>query len=284
MGRKAKVTTTTATTRSRIGDQVKELLEDAMDEVEVAEVAPPKRGKKSAISTGIQQDDIKSIKPSKTGIITIPGVKTEELKTLIIGTAPLICHKFSEKLRKQILDKHMGEASAGRDPKDPKANFEAARYRLTDRSDGVPAGGIKAAIVDGFGKDTGVFVTKAKGAIRVHPDDTKENLVRIITPSEPRMREDVVRNESGVVDIRHRPEYWPWAMLLTVEYLPQIVSGKQVMQAIARSGFTVGLCEWRPSSKQSKSGSWGTWRLATPEEVEDYEDGDLFETYAVAAE
>jgi hypothetical protein len=216
------------------------------------------------------------ITPSASGIVTIPGVKTERLTTLIIGTAPMICHKFSEKLRKQILDKHMGEASAGREKKDPEANFEAARYRLPDGSDGVPAGGVKAAIVDGFGKDAGVFVSKAKGAIRVTPDDIGTNLVRIITPTQPALREDVVRNESGVVDIRHRPEYWPWAMKITVEYLPQIASQKQVLQAIARSGFTVGLCEWRPSSKQSKSGSYGTWRLATAEEVELFEDGLLF--------
>jgi len=230
---------------------------------------------KKAIETATTASTEK-ISSSASGIVTIPGVKTEKLTTLIIGTAPMICHKFSEKLRKQILDKHMGEASAGREKKDPQANFEAARYRLPDGSDGVPAGGVKAAIVDGFGKDAGVFVSKAKGAIRVSPDDIGTNLVRIICPTPPQLREDVVRNESGVVDIRHRPEYWPWAMKITVEYLPQIASQKQVLQAIARSGFTVGLCEWRPSSKQSKSGSYGTWRLATAEEVELFEDDLLF--------
>lgn len=246
--------------------------------------------KKTTAMTTTAMTPPEKITASASGIVTIPGVKTERLTTLIIGTAPMICHKFSEKLRKQILDKHMGEASAGREKKDPQANFEAARYRLPDGTDGVPAGGVKAAIVDGFGKDAGVFVSKAKGAIRVMPDDIGTNLVRIITPTQPRvrtdqtmlmtppvLREDVVRNESGVVDIRHRPEYWPWAMKITVEYLPQIASQKQVLQAIARSGFTIGLCEWRPSSKQSKSGSYGTWRLATAEEVEAFENGTLFD-------
>lgn len=245
--------------------------------------------KKTISTAAASEAPAEKITSSASGIVTIPGVRTERLTTLIIGTAPLICHKFSEKLRRQILDKHMGEASAGREKKDPQANFEAARYRLPDGSDGVPAGGVKAAIVDGFGKDAGVFVSKAKGAIRVTPDDIGTNLVRIITPTAPKdlqlstmqmmppiLREDVVRNESGVVDIRHRPEYWPWAMKISVEYLPQIASAKQVLQAVARSGFTVGLCEWRPSSKQSKSGSYGTWRLATAEEVEAFENGTLF--------
>lgn len=233
--------------------------------------------KAKPISTAVTAPAIEKITSvSKSGLVTIPGVKTDRLTTLVIGTAPLIAHKFSEKLRKQILDKHMGEASAGREKKDPVANFEAARYRLPDGSDGVPAGGVKAAIVDGFGKDAGVFVSKAKGAIRVEPDDIGTNLVRILTPVTPRMREDVVRNESGVVDIRHRPEYWPWSMRISIEFLPQIASAKQVLQAVARSGFCVGLCEWRPSSKQSKSGSYGTWRLATQEEIELYDDDELF--------
>lgn len=231
---------------------------------------------KKSIATATAAIVPEKIQSSASGIVTIPGVKTDRLTTLLIGTAPLICHKFSEKLRKQILDKHMGEASGGRERKDPTANYEAARYRLPDGTDGVPAGGVKAAIVDGFSKESGVPMTKAKGGIRVSPDDAGTNLVRIITPTAPRMREDVVRNESGVVDIRHRPEYWPWAMKVTVEYLPARISQKQVLQAIATSGFTVGLCEWRPSSKQSKSGSYGTWRLATPEEVEAFETDQLF--------
>lgn len=237
--------------------------------------------KAKPISTAVAAPVVEKIASSKSGIVVIPGVKTERLTTLVIGTAPLIAHKFSEKLRKMILDKHMGEASAGREKKDPTANYEAARYRLPDGSDGVPAGGVKAAIVDGFGKDAGVFVSKAKGAIRVEPDDVGTNLVRIITPTAPRMREDVVRNESGVVDIRHRPEYFPWGMKISIEFLPQIASAKQVLQAIARSGFMIGLCEWRPSSKQSKSGSYGTWRLATGEEVEQFEDGELFADFVL---
>lgn len=252
---------------------------------------------KSTKITSVQiAEPVEKLKQSRSGIVVLPGVKPHELTTLIIGETPLMVHKFSEKLRKQVLGKHMGEASAGREKKDPFENYMAARYRLSDGSDGVPAGGIKAAIVDGFGKDVGVFTSKAKGAIRVVADDPATNLVRIVhgsnpdasdytfddalSPEEyeraPRLREDIVRNDSGVIDIRHRPEYWPWAMRLHVRYLPQIASQNQVLQAIARAGFTIGLCEWRPGSKESKSGSLGTWRIATSAEVDAFEDGTLF--------
>jgi len=229
------------------------------------------------------------IAKSDTGIMTIPGVRTERFRTLLIGTSPLILHKFSEKLRKMILDKHMGEASAGKEAKNPHDNFMASRYLLSDGSDGVPAAGLKAAFVAGFDKKSGVPMTKAKGAIRVVADDPATNLVRLIGPENPRaaervgdpgawpqMREDVVRNESGVVDIRHRPEFWPWALAVEIEFLPSACSMSQVLQAIAMAGFVEGLAEWRPGSKQSRSGSYGCWQLATAAEVKAFEAGELF--------
>jgi len=237
----------------------------------------PKKVLTAAIPEGEMVEQQK-ITASRTGLATIPGVQTNIVSTLLIGTVPLIVHNFSEKLRKQILAKHMGEASRGRERKDPEANFNAARHRLANGEDGFPAGGIKAAIVGGFGRDVGVFLKTAKGAIRVAADCPATNLVRIIAPEgQPTMREDPCKNETGVVDIRHRPQYWPWAIHLRVEHVPEMLSELQVLQAIARAGFTCGLGEWRPSSPKSYSGSFGTWRLAEPDEIDLYESGRLFD-------
>jgi hypothetical protein len=221
----------------------------------------------------------KGVITSRSGIVTIPGIKLEQVSVLIVGTAPLIVHKFSEKAQRMILDKHMGVASAGREKKDPHANFLAARHRLADMSDGFPAGGLKACIVSGCDKAAGLARTVGKGAMRIKPDCEATNLIRIITPFDPDMREDMVRNETGVVDIRHRPEYYPWAMLLRLEYLPQKASVAQVLQAVEMAGFTVGIGEWRPASKKSLSGSFGTFRVANEAEVSAFEDGKLFADY-----
>lgn len=224
---------------------------------------------------------------SSTGIVSIPGLKTQKVIALIIGTSPLIVHKFSEKAQHMILAKHMGEASSGREKKVPLDNFNAARHRIAEGRDGFPAGGFKAAIASATGKEVGFAKTVAKGAIRVHPSDPGTNLIEILTPSEPSMREDVVRNESGVVDIRHRPQYWPWAMHLVVEFIPQLASVQQVLQAIEMAGFRSGIGEWRPSSPKSLSGSFGTWKLASQEEIEAFERDELFsdlDGYKIAAE
>src|SRR5262249_32323094 len=91
---------------------------------------------------------IKKIETRKGMIVTIPGVRTERLTTLVVGTAPLIVHAFSQKARLKIRAKHEGEASGGREPKDCIANFEAARYRLSDGSDGIPASGLAAIVIE----------------------------------------------------------------------------------------------------------------------------------------
>lgn len=248
-----------------------------------------KVAKTTATETGIKALE------STTGILTIPGVSTQMLTTLIIGTAVLVSHKFSAKATSMMLAKQVGKASAGRQHKDPVAYFEGSRHRLTDGSDGIPAGGIKAAIADACDVKSGLAKAKAKGAIRVLADDPLTNLVRILGPAPedmgppnhdyeydgpawPRLRQDMVRLETGVADVRHRPEYPIWAMLLRVEYLPSVASAEQVLQAIAMSGFSVGLGEWRPKSKSSLSGSLGTFRLATADEVAAYENGTLFKT------
>ena len=41
----------------------------------------------------------------------------------LIGDSPLIVHNWSEKAKKQILDKQMKNATSGRDVRDPEQEF-----------------------------------------------------------------------------------------------------------------------------------------------------------------
>jgi hypothetical protein len=82
----------------------------------------------TAVETAAKADSaVKKIETPKGQIVVIPGVRTERLTTLLLGTAPLIVHAFSEKARLKIRAKHEGQASAGREPKDCIQNFENAR-------------------------------------------------------------------------------------------------------------------------------------------------------------
>lgn len=236
-------------------------------------------GKKKA-DPAVEQ--VLDVAKSKTGIMTIPGIKIDSFRTLLIGTAPLVCHKFSEKARNMMKSKQMGIAQGAREAKNPEEVFHGARYRLFDGTDGIPAGGLKACFVAGARGEVTTTMTAGKGAISVKPDDPVENLIRILTsdPSEgyvePTMREDICRNATGVADIRFRPMYWPWALFVDVETIPSLISTNQALQMIAHAGRAEGLCEWRPGSPKSKSGLWGTFRLASEAEVEAFENDQLF--------
>jgi hypothetical protein len=260
-------------------------------------MAKPTRKSKIVTAQSEEPAEAKRIETKRFGeIVTIPGVRTRELTTLIVGTQPLMVHNFADKYRQKILRKHMGEASEGQEPKDPIANFEGAKYVALEGWEGIPAAGLKGCIVAAFGTGTDVAMTKAKGAVFVRADGRSSqgiDLSRLLYPQEPpevaaaphfpneqsrvpRCREDVVRNDSGVVDIRHRPEYFPWAILAHIEFLPSVCSERQLLQAIAMSGFRVGLCEWRPKSKISFTGHLGMFRIATVAEIEAFERDELF--------
>src|SRR5262245_10174211 len=102
------------------------------------------------------KSDMKRIETRKGVIAIIPGVKSDFLTTLVVGETPLMVHNFSQKAREQYRRKQEGEASGGREHKDCIANYEGAKYKLSDGTDGVPAGGWKACIVEGFDKASGV--------------------------------------------------------------------------------------------------------------------------------
>jgi hypothetical protein len=74
------------------------------------------------------------------------------------------------------------------------------------------------------------------------------------------MREDTVRNATGVADIRFRGEFWPWAAVLNVVYVPSMVDVTSILALIDAAGMG-GVGEWRPASKESKTGQYGTWMV-----------------------
>lgn len=198
-------------------------------------------------------------------VITIP----------IIGVTPLIVHAWGDKAKRMMLEKQTGgKASAKkREPKDPKADYESSLYVADDGWCGVPATGFKAALVGCCRSVDGLPMTLAKRMMFVECDgrSTKQNvdLVRII--GEHRMREDMVRLESGVADLRYRAEFPEWKATLTITYNAGVVQAQQILNLVELAGLTEGTCEWRPSSPKSSTGTYGRWRCVTEGDVTDSE-------------
>src|SRR5882757_11097931 len=126
-----------------------------------------------------------------TPIVNIERIGTEMIDVPIIGTTPLIMHRFSEKAKRQMLDTQQGKKTP-KQKRDPQADYEASMHR-TDDGYGFPVLGFKAATVGAarfYGKD--VKMTELRQFIFVRGELTDldaQPLVEIV--GEPRMREDV---------------------------------------------------------------------------------------------
>lgn len=195
--------------------------------------------------------------------ITPPNFQSVTLR--IEGNAPLMTHKFSEKMRKQMEAKQTATDATGkkREPKDYAAEFEAAKYISTSGWEGLPAGAIRAAMIAACRNVEGLSMTSAKGVFFIKADGREVTdgtpLVRIHGKSAHDTRP--VRLESGVADMRNRPRYDDWHCEITIEFDADQLSAKDVANLLARAGLQVGLCELRPQGKKSFGGDFGTFQV-----------------------
>jgi hypothetical protein len=194
-------------------------------------------------------------KASQAVTITAPDMRYIELT--IKGTAPLVINKFSAKAKEMMMATQMAGSTAkskkNREAKDFEDLFNGARHVSTEGWDGIHAASFRNAAISAC-RAAGFVMTKAKLAIFVEPDgfdaDDFTPLVRI-TEGEPQMVVSPCRNASGVIDLRPRPTYMPWAANLRIRYDAGILTAEDVANLMHRVGMQVGIGEGRPDSKQS---------------------------------
>ncbi len=197
--------------------------------------------------------------------VSISRIGTETLRVPLLGTAPLIVHKFSEKSKRQMLDAMQGRKTP-KQAKDPEAEYEAAFYRHDDAGYGFPVIAFKAASVSAcrfFGKQ--MPMTLARQCIFMDAEFSKrdgQKLARII--GSPHMREDVARVGMGGTDLRYRPEFTEWQTSIDVTYVTAMLTRESVLSLIEAGGMGVGVGEWRPEKK----GDFGTFMIDDTRDVE----------------
>lgn len=201
--------------------------------------------------------------------IEIPKLELREFYLHIIGDSPLIVHAWSEKAKKQMLDKQMKKATKGREAKDPFMDFCDSLYWLTEKPKnptmediesarfGFPVVAFKAAAVDG-GFLSGVTAKKTTGRAAFHIIGEMAEI-----DGKPVMREDMVRVGQGTADIRYRAEFKEWRTTLRIRYNELAMSMEQIVNLFNFGGFGVGIGEWRPA----KDGSYGMFHVATENEL-----------------
>ncbi len=181
--------------------------------------------------------------------IELPALRIETITLMLVGDSPLIVHAWSEKAKRQMLDKQMKKATQAKEAKDPEADYDACFYRTETGGYGFPAIGVKAAMVSAC-RFVEMKMTEARGAFHIDAE-----MLPVI--GEPRMREDMVRVGMGTADIRYRPEFVDWRIPVSVKYNSSVISTEQIANLLNTAGFAIGIGEWRPE----KNGSYGRFHV-----------------------
>ena len=205
--------------------------------------------------------------------IQLPQLETPFLHIKLVGDTPLIVHAWSQKAKKEILDKHMGKAKPKKEKKDPLRDFEDSLYPM-DGGYGFPSVAFKTAAVTACTSVGGITKVAARQAFHVLGTPVeiptvfdpsrkmRQDLVQI-EGSEPQLREDMVRVGIETADIRYRGEFWPWNVTIRVRFNARVLTAEQIVNLFNTAGFGVGVGEWRPE----KSGTNGLFHVATDEEA-----------------
>ena len=194
--------------------------------------------------------------------IELKDLKIKRVEVPIIGISPLIVHKFSQKSMKEIEDKKMGKAKSAKHAiTNPEEEYQAAKHISEEGWEGFPATGIKKCLVRGA-KAIGLVMTDVRAGVFVEPNCPNTDLVQLF--GESNIRKDHVRPNSGGADIRYRPEYKEWEMVLSITYNEGLVSLDQVFQMIYAGGYGTGLGDWRPE----KGGNLGRFTLKNLSDIE----------------
>lgn len=224
---------------------------------------------------------------SKNELVEIRPIETKEVLVTIVGDTPLICHAWSTKAKRMMLNTQQGKTKGKKkDPKNPFADFVDSLYWLGEKPStdggedevrkafesavengarfGFPANAIKDATVsaafrNGWTKDK----VSARGAFFIKGENGNTEFVEVLTDEAPVMREDMVKVGMGSADLRYRGEFRHWKMVLTISY--NVNGGynlENIVNMLNAGGYSCGIGEWRPE----KDGTNGMYHVGSYEE------------------
>lgn len=204
-------------------------------------------------------------------IAVIKPANILRMKLRVVGLAPYVQHKFSEKAKKSILDNQTAtvKESKSKSSKPSRVledDFEQAQHKSTEGWVGIPCSAFRAAMIDAC-RVAGLQMTTTKMCVFVQPDgfDAEDGtpLVKLIAKA-PERHTVHVRLATGVADVRVRPMWRSWSCDVTVDFDADKITAESVVNLLDRAGRQVGVGEGRPFSKQSVGQGWGIFQVQEP--------------------
>ena len=208
-------------------------------------------------------------------VIEIRPIEVKRATVRIVGDTPLIMHAWSEKAKREMLEKQMKVTKTkAKAAKDPIEDFIRSMYWKTPMPTDMTQAGFERAISEGAQFCFPVTAIKQaaisaafrmgwakdkmsmRGAFFIDGD---ENQMIEIHSDPPVLREDMVKVGMGTADIRYRGEFRNWYADLVVSYNANgTYSLEQIVNIINAGGYACGIGEWRPE----RDGQYGMFHVA----------------------
>ena len=214
------------------------------------------------------------VKKATAEVIEIRPIQIKTFTVHIVGDTPLIMHAWSEKAKREMLEKQMKVTKTkSRDAKNPVEDFIRSMYWLSPMPEEMTMEAFEEAIANGarFGFPITAFKQTAisaayrmgwakdkmsmRGAFFIDGD---ENQMLEIKSDAPIMREDMVKVGMGTADIRYRGEFRNWSADLNISFNENgQYSPEQIVNIINAGGYVCGVGEWRPE----RDGQYGMFHV-----------------------
>ena len=200
--------------------------------------------------------------------VQIKPVNLQVVEFHLRGIEPLCINRFSAKAMEKMIETQKAGSQAkskkNREAKDFEQCFQDARHLSAEGWDGVAASAFRCALISAC-RTVDFKMTLAKLSLFVIADGYDKvdgtPLVRI-TKGQPSRVDSLVRNDTGVVDIRPRPVWQPgWEMNVRIRYDADRFSIEDVTNLMMRVGMQVGIGEGRPDSKDSAGIGYGLFEI-----------------------
>src|SRR5262245_50244211 len=212
-----------------------------------------------------RRGQMKKPKTTETAIEIIELTQAR-LAVYLVGTTPLIMHRFDSKAQGELLlpkPKKNRASRASTLKHDPVEEFRASVYLNRDPNVPTaihfPANAFGSAIAD--------------AAVDI-PGSTKAQIQRLCSVCStevqiygvPKLWTRMVRlhDFKNTPDMHTRALFPQWCCRIEVEFVATLLKEGQIANLIAAAGIIRGVGDWRPQ----KAGQYGKWRLAEEDDKE----------------
>jgi hypothetical protein len=212
--------------------------------------------------------------PSKE-VILVKQIEMAQAPVHLIGTTPLMVHKFSEKSKRQILEKQQMKVGKPKEIRNPWEDSIEGAYWLEGKPTEYTEAAFNEAVANGAKLGfpaTGVKDSAVSGAYRNKLSKDKISLYGafhviggelIEVVGKPEVREDCVKVGMGTTDLRYRVWFPKWEVRFEIIYNLAMITLEQILSYFEAGGFAVGIGEYRVE----KGGIFGSYKVAADGEA-----------------